>query len=134
MLNLNESSAGVLNLVFKIALTTPCCCWKDLRAMLCSVGDNAKEFTTAYGNVSAASVGAIPRACCNESQGADKFLASRCWMINDFMTGWQCVNNILTAQADELPRLYATFLLWMLSEPSNRPRLATTRKPKAAFL
>ena len=123
MLNLNETQLGVLNLVFKIADDNGLLLLdlKDLRAMLQYVGDNAKEFTTEYGNISAASVGAIQRGLLQiEQQGGDRFFGEPMLDIQDFMqtdTSGHGVVNILAA--DRLmnsPRLYATFLLWMLSE------------------
>ena len=140
MLNLNETQAGVLNLVFKIADDNALLLLdlKDLRAMLQYVGDNAKDFTTQYGNVSAASVGAIQRGLLQiESQGGDKFFGEPMLNISDFMqtvdgTG---VANILAA--DKLlnsPRLYATFLLWMLSELYEQvPEVGDLEKPKLVF-
>ena len=111
---------------------------KDLRAMLQYVGDNASEFTTKYGNVSAASVGAIQRGLLQiESQGADKFFGEPMLNISDFMqtTDGKGVINILTA--DKLmnsPRLYATFLLWMLSELFEQlPEVGDLEQPKLVF-
>ena len=140
MLNLNETQAGVLNLVFKIADDNGMLLLdlKDLRAMLQYVGDNASEFTTKYGNVSAASVGAIQRGLLQiESQGADKFFGEPMLNISDFMqtVDGQGVINILTA--DKLmnaPRLYATFLLWMLSELFEQlPEVGDLEQPKLVF-
>ena len=140
MLNLNETQSGVLNLVFKIADDNAMLLLdlKDLRAMLQYVGDNASEFTTTYGNVSAASVGAIQRGLLQiESQGADKFFGEPMLNISDFMqtVDGQGVVNILTA--DKLmnaPRLYATFLLWMLSELFEQlPEIGDPEKPKLVF-
>ena len=140
MLNLNETQAGVLNLVFKIADDNGMLLLdlKDLRAMLQYVGDNASEFTTKYGNVSAASVGAIQRGLLQiESQGADKFFGEPMLNISDFMqtTDGKGVINILTA--DKLmnsPRLYATFLLWMLSELFEQlPEVGDLEQPKLVF-
>ncbi len=140
MLDLNDTQAGVLNLVFKIADDNGMLLLdlKDLRAMLQYVGDNASEFTTKYGNVSAASVGAIQRGLMQvESQGADKFFGEPMLNINDFMqtVGGKGVINILTA--DKLmnsPRLYATFLLWMLSELFEQlPEIGDPEKPKLVF-
>ena len=140
MLNLNETQAGVLNLVFKIADDNAMLLLdlKDLRAMLQYVGDNASEFTTKYGNVSAASVGAIQRGLLQiESQGADKFFGEPMLNISDFMqtTDGKGVINILTA--DKLmnaPRLYATFLLWMLSELFEQlPEVGDLEQPKLVF-
>ena len=140
MLNLNETQSGVLNLVFKIADDNAMLLLdlKDLRTMLQYVGDNASEFTTTYGNVSAASVGAIQRGLLQiESQGADKFFGEPMLNISDFMqtVDGQGVVNILTA--DKLmnsPRLYATFLLWMLSELFEQlPEIGDPEKPKLVF-
>jgi len=140
MLNLNETQAGVLNLVFKIADDNGMLLLdlKDLRAMLQYVGDNAREFTTKYGNVSAASVGAIQRGLLQiESQGADKFFGEPMLNISDFMqtTDGRGLINILTA--DKLmnsPRLYATFLLWMLSELFEQlPEVGDLEQPKLVF-
>ena len=88
MLNLNETQLGVLNLVFKIADDNGLLLLdlKDLRAMLQYVGDNAKEFTTEYGNISAASVGAIQRGLLQiEQQGGDRFFGEPMLDIQDFM-------------------------------------------------
>src|SRR5262245_2442750 len=122
ILELNEIQSGVLTLVFKIADDRKD--WlddlKDLRAMLQYVGDNAAKFKTQYGNVSAASIGAIQRALLAlEKQGADSFFGKPAFDINDMnqTDGGRGVINILAA--DKLingPKLYATFLLWMLAE------------------
>ena len=140
MLDLNDTQAGVLNLVFKIADDNGMLLLdlKDLRAMLQYVGDNASDFTTKYGNVSAASVGAIQRGLMQvESQGADKFFGEPMLNIQDFMqtVGGKGVINILAA--DKLmnsPRLYATFLLWMLSELFEQlPEIGDPEQPKLVF-
>ena len=140
MLNLNETQAGVINLVFKIADDNGMLLLdlKDLRAMLQYVGDNASEFTTKYGNVSAASVGAIQRGLMQiETQGGAKFFGEPMLDINDFMqtVDGKGVINILTA--DKLmhsPRLYATFLLWMLSELFEQlSEIGDPDKPKLVF-
>ena len=140
MLDLNDTQAGVLNLVFKIADDNGMLLLdlKDLRAMLQYVGDNASDFTTSYGNVSAASVGAIQRGLMQiESQGADKFFGEPMLNIIDFMqtVGGKGVINILAA--DKLmnsPRLYATFLLWMLSELFEQlPEIGDPEQPKLVF-
>ena len=140
MLNLNETQAGVLNLVFKIADDNGMLLLdlKDLRTMLQYVGDNASEFTTKYGNVSAASVGAIQRGLLQiESQGADKFFGEPMLDISDFMQteGGLGVINILAAdQLMNSPRLYATFLLWMLSELFEQlPEVGDLDQPKLVF-
>ncbi|WP_066261565.1 helicase HerA-like C-terminal domain-containing protein [Hydrogenophaga flava] len=140
MLDLNETQAGVLNLVFKIADDNGLLLldMKDLRAMLQHVGDNAKQFTTEYGNISAASIGAIQRGLLQiEQQGGDKFFGEPMLDISDFMqtVGGKGVINVLTA--DKLlnaPRLYATFLLWMLSELfETLPEIGDPEKPKLVF-
>ena len=140
MLNLNETQAGVLNIVFKIADDNSMLLLdlKDLRAMLQYVGENGGDFTTQYGNVSAASVGAIQRGLLQiESQGADKFFGEPMLNISDFMqtVDGKGVINILAA--DKLltsPRLYATFLLWMLSELFEQlPEVGDLDQPKLVF-
>ena len=140
MLNLNETQLGVLNLVFKIADDNGMLLLdlKDLRGMLQYVGDNAKEFTTEYGNISAASVGAIQRGLLQiEQQGGTQFFGEPMLDIQDFMqtVDGQGVVNILAA--DKLmnsPRLYATFLLWMLSELFEQlPEIGDPEKPKLVF-
>jgi hypothetical protein len=141
MLNLNDTQAGVLNLVFKIADDSGLLLLdlKDLRAMLQHVGNNASDFTTEYGNVSAASVGAIQRGLMQiETQGGDQFFGEPMLNISDFMqtdSAGHGVVNILTA--DKLmnsPRLYATFLLWMLSELFEQlPEIGDPDKPKMVF-
>jgi hypothetical protein len=140
MLDLNDTQAGVLNLVFKIADDNGLLLldMKDLRAMLRHLGDNAKLFTTEYGNISAASVGAIQRSLMQiEQQGGDRFFGEPMLDIQDFMqtVGGKGVINILTA--DKLmnaPRLYATFLLWLLSELFEQlPEIGDPEKPKLVF-
>jgi uncharacterized protein len=140
MLALNETQAGVLNLVFKIADDNGLLLldMKDLRAMLQFVGDNSKDFTTEYGNISAASVGAIQRGLLQiEEQGGDKFFGEPMLDISDFMqtVDGKGVINILTAdQLMNAPRLYATFLLWMLSELFELlPEVGDLEKPKLVF-
>ena len=140
MLDLNETQTGVLNLVFKIADDSGLLLLdlKDLRSMLSFVGENAKQFTTQYGNVSTASVGAIQRGLMQlESQGADKFFGEPMLNLDDMMqsVGGKGVINILAA--DKLmsaPRLYASFLLWLLSDLYERlPEVGDPEKPKFAF-
>ncbi|MFZ2295919.1 MAG: helicase HerA-like C-terminal domain-containing protein [Polaromonas sp.] len=141
MLNLNETQAGVLNLVFKIADDNGMLLLdlKDLRAMLQYVGDNASEFTTKYGNVSAASVGAIQRGLMQiESQGGDQFFGEPMLNINDFMqtdsVGHGVINILAADKLMHSPRLYATFLLWMLSELFEQlPEIGDPEKPKLVF-
>jgi len=140
LLGLNDTQEGVLNLVFKIADDAGLALLdaKDLRAMLQFVGDNASKFTTEYGNVSAASIGAIQRGLLAlETQGADRFFGEPMLNIADLMQseGGRGVVNILAA--DKLmnaPKLYATFLLWMLAELfENLPEVGDLEKPKLVF-
>lgn len=140
MLGLNDTQEGVLQLVFKIADDNGLLLldMKDLRTMLQHVGDNAKSFTTEYGNISAASVGAIQRGLLQiEEQGGDQFFGEPMLDIADFIQteGSKGVINILAA--DKLmnnPRLYATFLLWMLSELFELlPEVGDLDKPKLVF-
>jgi len=140
MLALNETQAGVLSLVFKIADDNGLLIldMKDLRAALQYVGENGSQFQTEYGNVSAASIGAIQRGLMQiEEQGGDKFFGEPMLDITDFMqtVDGKGVINILTA--DKLmnaPRLYATFLLWMLSELFELlPEVGDLEKPKLVF-
>ena len=122
MLALNDTQAGVLNMVFKIADDHGLLLLdlKDLRTMLQHVGENASQFTTQYGNVSAASVGAIQRGLLQiEQQGGDRFFGEPMLDIADFMQtsdGLGVVNILAADQLMNAPRLYGTFLLWMLSE------------------
>ncbi|WP_382324997.1 helicase HerA-like C-terminal domain-containing protein [Hydrogenophaga sp. UC242_53] len=140
MLNLNDTQAGVLNLVFKIADDNGLLLldMKDLRAMLQHIGDNAKQFTTEYGNISAASIGAIQRGLMQvEQQGGDKFFGEPMLDITDFMQTVDGKGVINVLAADKLmnaPRLYATFLLWMLSELfETLPEIGDPDKPKLVF-
>ena len=140
MLDLNDTQSGVLNLVFKIADDNGLLLLdlKDLRSMLTYVGENAKQFTTEYGNVSAASVGAIQRGLLAlEAQGGDKFFGEPMLNLDDMMqtVGGKGVINILSAdKLMQSPRLYGTFLLWMLAELYERlPEIGDPDKPKFAF-
>ena len=140
MLALNDTQAGVLNMVFKIADDQGLLLLdlKDLRAMLQHVGDNASQFTTSYGNVSAASIGAIQRGLLQiEQQGGDKFFGEPMLDISDFMQTTDGLGVINVLAADKLmnaPRLYGTFLLWMLSELFELlPEVGDLEKPKLVF-
>ncbi|WP_326539890.1 helicase HerA-like C-terminal domain-containing protein [Pseudorhodoferax sp.] len=140
MLALNETQAGVLNLVFKIADDNGLLLldMKDLRAMLQFVGDNARQFTTGYGNISAASVGAIQRGLLQiEEQGGDRFFGEPMLDIADFMQtvdGKGVINILAADKLMNAPRLYATFLLWMLSELfETLPEVGDLEKPKLVF-
>ena len=141
MLNLNETQAGVLQLVFKIADDQGLMLldMKDLRAMCQHVGDNASDFTTEYGNISAASIGAVQRGLMQiEAQGGDKFFGEPMLDIHDFMqtdgNGHGMVNILAADKLMNSPRLYATFLLWMLSELFEQlPEIGDPDKPKLVF-
>src|SRR5258706_2285659 len=140
MLGLKDTEEGVLNLVFRIAddhglllLDS-----KDLRAMLQHVGENAAQFTTEYGNVSAASIGAIQRGLLAlENQGATQFFGEPMLDIADLMqtAGGKGVVNVLAAdQLMNSPKLYGSFLLWMLSELfEHLPEVGDLEKPKLVF-
>ena len=141
ILDLNEIQSGVLNLVFKIADDNGMLLLdlKDLRAMLQHVGDNARTFQTDYGNVSAASIGAIQRGLLGlEQQGADRFIGEPMLNVDDLLqtgAGGRGIVNILAA--DKLmsaPKLYSTLLLWLLSELyENLPEVGDRDKPKLVF-
>ena len=140
MLALNEIQQGVLQLVFKIADDNGLLLLdlKDLRAMLQYVGDNAGQFTTEYGNVSAASIGAIQRGILQiDEQGGDRFFGEPMLNIADFMQtvdGKGVVNILAADQLMNSPRLYATFLLWMLSELFEQlPEVGDLDQPKLVF-
>jgi DNA helicase HerA-like ATPase len=141
MMGLNETQEGVLHLVFKVADEQGLLLLdaKDLRAMLQYVGENARSFTTSYGNVSPASIGAIQRSLLVlDQQGADRFFGEPMLDIHDLMqtdTQGRGVINILAA--DRLlnaPKLYGSFLLWLLSELFELlPEVGDRDKPKMVF-
>ncbi|MCL4739007.1 MAG: DUF853 domain-containing protein [Burkholderiaceae bacterium] len=140
LLTLTEIQGGVLNLAFRIADDQGLLLldMKDLRAMLQHLGDHAKQFTTAYGNISSASVGAIQRALLQlEEQGGDLFFGEPMLDLSDFMQtvdGRGTVNILAADQLMNAPRLYATFLLWMLSELFEMlPEVGDPEKPKFVF-
>ncbi|HEY7555833.1 MAG TPA: helicase HerA-like domain-containing protein [Candidatus Binatia bacterium] len=141
LLNLNDTQGGVLTLVFKIADDNGLLLLdlKDLRAMLRYVGDNAAQFKTQYGNVSAASIGAIQRALLElESQGGEHFFGEPALDLDDLIqtdAQERGVVNILAAdRLISAPKLYATFLLWLLAELFERlPEVGDPEKPKLAF-
>ncbi len=141
ILSLNEIQSGVLNLTFKIADDNGLLLLdlKDLRAMAQYVGDNAEQFKTQYGNISAASIGAIQRSLLTlEGQGGDKYFGEPALNIEDLMQtgpGGKGMINILTAdKLMQSPRIYATFLLWLLSELFEQlPEVGDPEKPKLVF-
>ena len=140
LLQLNETQDGVLNIVFRIADERGLLILdlKDLRSMLDYVSQHAADYTTKYGNISAASVGAIQRALLQlESQGADQFFGEPAFDIYDLMQteGGKGVMSVLAA--DKLmmqPKLYSTFLLWLMSELySTLPEVGDQELPKLVF-
>ena len=140
LFQLNETQAGVLTLVFKIADDNgfPLLDTKDLRAMLQYVGDNAKQFQTNYGNVSAASIGAIQRGLLAlEQQGGDRFFGEPMLDIDDLIQtqdGRGVVNILAADKLINEPKLYASFLLWLLSELfEHLPEVGDPDKPKLVF-
>jgi uncharacterized protein len=141
MLGLNETQEGVLHLVFKMADDNGLLLLdaKDLRAMLIWVAENAKDITTSYGNVSAASIGAIQRGLLALSeQGADQFFGEPMLNLDDLMqtdgNGRGVINVLAADKLLNAPRLYASFLLWMLSELFEKlPEVGDLEKPKLVF-
>ena len=141
MLNLNEIQQGVLQLVFKIADDNGLLLLdlKDLRTMLQHVGENAAQFQTEYGNISAASIGAIQRGLIAiDEQGGDRFFGEPMLNIEDFLQtdakGKGMVNILCADKLLNSPRLYAIFLLWMLSELFELlPEVGDLEKPKLVF-
>jgi DNA helicase HerA-like ATPase len=141
MLNLNDTQQGVLQLVFKIADDNGLLLLdlKDLRAMLQHVGDNAASFQTEYGNISAASIGAIQRGLIGiGEQGGEQFFGEPMLNIDDLIqtdgNGNGVVNILAADKLMNAPRLYSTFLLWMLSELfEHLPEVGDLDQPKLVF-
>ncbi|MBS1785256.1 MAG: DUF853 family protein [Acidobacteria bacterium] len=141
LLDLNDTQEGVLSMVFRIADDHGMLLLdlKDLRAMLQHVADNASAYKTQYGNVSAASVGAIQRGLLElENQGGDKFFGEPALDLDDLIQtgdhGHGMVNILAADKLMQSPKLYATFLLWMLSELFERlPEVGDPEKPKLVF-
>ncbi|MGE5385592.1 MAG: helicase HerA-like domain-containing protein, partial [Betaproteobacteria bacterium] len=141
LLNLNDTQAGVLQLVFRIADDNGLLLLdlKDLRAMVQHVGENCRDFTTEYGNISAASIGAIQRNLLTlEEQGGDIFFGEPMLDIADLMQtdgdGRGCINVLAADKLLNSPRLYATFLLWLMAELFEQlPEAGDLEKPKLVF-
>ena len=140
LMGLNETQDGVLNIVFRIADERGLLLLdlKDLRSMLDWVSKNAKDYTTKYGNISVPTIGAIQRALLQlENQGADKFFGEPSFDIFDLMQteGGRGIMNVLAADKLMLqPKLYSTFLLWLLSELySTLPEVGDQELPKLVF-
>lgn len=140
LLNLNETQGAVLNIVFKIADDNNLLLidLKDLQKMLQYVGDNRSEFTTEYGNIAPASIGAIQRGLMRlESEGADKFFGEPELEITDFIQteeGKGVINILAADQLMNSPRVYSTLLLWMLDALYDTlPEVGDLEKPKLVF-
>ncbi|MBC7945842.1 MAG: DUF853 family protein, partial [Burkholderiales bacterium] len=141
LLNLNDTQQGVLTLAFKVADDNGLLLLdlKDLRALLQHVGDNAKNFTTQYGNISAASIGAIQRGVLGiEAQGGEKVFGEPALDINDLMQssdGRGMVNILAAEKLYHSPKVYATMLLWLLSELfEHLPEVGDLDKPRLVFI
>jgi DNA helicase HerA-like ATPase len=141
LLNLNETQQGVLMLAFKIADDNGLLLLdlKDLRALLQFVGENAKRFTTEYGNISPASIGAIQRGLVVlESHGGDRLLGEPALNLDDLMQtdekGQGIINILAADKLMESPQTYVTFLLWLLAELFEElPEVGDLHKPKLVF-
>ncbi|WHP46713.1 DUF853 domain-containing protein [Mannheimia bovis] len=137
LLNLNDTQEGLLNLVFRVADDRGLLLidLKDLRALLKFVADNAKEFQVEYGNVSAASVGAIQRALLRlENEGADNLFGEPALDLHDWMqtrNGRGVINILNSEKLINSPRMYGAFLLWFMAELfENLPEVGDPEKPK----
>jgi len=141
LLSLNETQSGVLNLVFRIADDNGLLLldFKDLQTMIRHVGDNASQYRTSYGNISAASIGAIQRGLLAlEQQGGAAFFGEEALNLEDFIQtdpqGRGMINILAADRLMSSPRLYATFLLWMMSELFERlPEVGDPEKPRLVF-
>lgn len=141
LLNLNDTQAGVLSLVFKVADDNGMLLLdlKDLQAMLAFVGENAKELTLTYGNVSAASIGAIQRGLLSlQENGGERFFGEPALNIQDLLqtdpVGRGVINILAADKLMQSPKIYSTFLLWLLSELFEQlPEAGDIDKPKLVF-
>ena len=141
LLDLNDTQEGVLTLAFRLADDEGLALLdlQDLRALLAHVADRAKELSAEYGHVSRASVGAIQRRLLAlEEQGATKFFGEPALDLNDFLctteNGEGIVNVLAADKLMQTPKLYATFLLWLLSELFEElPEIGDPEKPKLVF-
>jgi uncharacterized protein len=141
MMDLNDVQEGVLNIAFKVADEQGLLLldMKDLRAILSFVAEHAADLTTQYGNVSKQTVGTIQRQLLVlETQGGDRFFGEPALDLKDFMRtdrdGRGMINILVADRLMQSPRLYATFLLWMLSELFGQlPEVGDPAKPKLVF-
>ncbi len=141
MLGLNDTQEGVLNILFRVADDEGMLLLdlKDLKAMLAYVGEHARDYTLDYGNVSTASIGAIQRAVAVlEDQGGDQFFGEPALEIADWMqvdaNGRGVINILAADKLFQSPKMYSTFLLWMLSELYELlPEAGDLDKPRMVF-
>ena len=141
LLELNDTQEGVLTLAFRVADDEKLALLdlKDLRALLVDIADRADELTTRYGNVAKSTVGAIQRRLLTlEAQGAEEFFGEPALNLHDFIrtdeTGQGIVNILAADRLMQTPKLYATFLLWLLSELFEElPEIGDPDKPKLVF-
>ncbi len=140
LLDLNPTQTGILTLVFKVADDQGMLLLdlKDLQAMIRYVGDNAKEFRTTYGNISPASIGAIQRSLLTlEHQGAETFFGEPALNLEDLMQvdrGHGVINILAADKLIQTPKIYATFLLWLISELFEQlPEVGDPNKPRIVF-
>ncbi len=142
LLGLNDTQSGVLTLVFKIADEERLLLLdlKDLRSMLQFIGDNASSFTTEYGNVSRASIGAIQRGLLRlEEEGGEIFFGEPALKLEDLIsvdgeTGYGMINVLAADKLIRSPAVYSTFLLWLLSELFEQlPEVGDPEKPRLVF-
>ncbi len=142
LLELNETQTGVLNIVFRVADDKGLLLidMKDLKALLQEIADNASEYSLKYGNITKQSIGAIQRSLLIlEDQGGDKFFGEPALDLNDFISvdenGQGYVNILMAQKLFNSPKLYSTFLLWMLSELFEiLPEVGDLEKPKIVFV
>ncbi|BCQ33227.1 MULTISPECIES: helicase HerA-like C-terminal domain-containing protein [Erwiniaceae] len=141
LLNLNDVQSGVLQIIFRVADDQGLLLldFKDLRAATQYIGENAKAFQTQYGNINSASVGAIQRGLLSlEQQGAEYFFGEPMLDIKDWMrtdeNGKGIINILASEKLYQMPKLYATSLLWLLSELYEQlPEAGDLEKPKLVF-
>lgn len=142
MLNLTETQEGVLTIVFKVAEDKglELIDLQDLKAMLKFVGDNRKDYTLEYGNITLQSIGAIQRNLISlEDEGGDFFFGEPAFSIKDFIhfdtnNGYGFINILHATELFQKSNLYATFLLWLLTELyKTLPEIGDVNKPKIAF-
>ncbi len=141
MLQLNDTQEGVLNIIFRIADEQGLLLvdLKDLRAVVLNVGENASKYTLEYGNIASASIGAIQRALLTlENQGGEAFFGEPALDLNDLIftdeRGRGAIHILAAEKLFGSPKLYATFLLWMLSELYEQmPEVGDLEKPKLVF-